>query len=310
MQRLQRRTLFPLGQLVTPGVKQFTDGIAVLFEQRGWIVTQVVNDDAVAVGGVLYQRQDRRNGTELGRIHAAGMQNDLVILQIDLLLHVALQAEIEVVVEKPRLFVPDKPGDGNRRMHVGQGIMGILVGDTVGPGELFEPETGNAGLGIPFRPVDALGTQGMRQSQQVENIPATVTVLPLARIGVEEVAVEPETGDLVIETDTVVTHTTGSGCCKLLVNGGKKVGLAHSPLLDIARCHARHERRHRMRKVVSRRLAVEHDRLVDNVEFEIGPDPCELRRAIVARIDAPGFVVVPEQAFGRHDIVWQANKVR
>src|SRR5690606_25855081 len=49
------------------------------------------------------------------------------------------------------------------------------------------------------------------------------------------------------------------------------------------------------RQVVRRRLAVDHDRLADFVEFGIGADGCELRGPVAPRLRAEGFVVVPEK---------------
>ena len=50
----------------------------------------------------------------------------------------------------------------------------------------------------------------------------------------------------------------------------------------------------RMRQDVFAGLAVEIDRLVDFVERMVSTNPGHLQRTVVARIDASGFVVVPE----------------
>ena len=48
--------------------------------------------------------------------------------------------------------------------------------------------------------------QGMTQAQHVHQVPAAALVLPLARVGIDQVAPEQEARDLVVEADAVVAH--------------------------------------------------------------------------------------------------------
>jgi hypothetical protein len=64
---------------------------------------------------------------------------------------------IAQVVEKPGLPRPQQARQGDGGAHVGEGVVGPFVGDTVGSGEILEPEARQAV--VAPRPLDAVGSQ-------------------------------------------------------------------------------------------------------------------------------------------------------
>ena len=205
-----------------------------------------------------------------------------------------MQAEGEV--EQARLLLADQARQRDRGAHIGQGIVGLLVQQAVGPGEVLELEAGRAVL--LARPFDALGPQRVDHAHHVEQVPAPAAVLPLARIGVDEIAPEHEARNLVVEANRVVAHADGAGLGQLGLDAGGELGLGDTALQRHLRRDARDQAGLRIRQIVIRRPAEPHDGLADFVELGVSANARELRRAVIARLGAKGFVVVPEEGMG------------
>ena len=168
--------------------------------------------------------------------------------------------------------------------------------DTIGSGQQFQAQ---ADLPVLLRPDQSFRAQGIRRAQQVDEIPATVTTLPLTGIGVDKVAPEAETGDFVIETQAVVACRTGPRLDHLLLEALHELHLGNALLGQTLRGNAGDQAGLRMRQDILGQLAVEIERLADLIELFIGTYPGHLQRAVTARIDPGGFEVVPENT-GSH----------
>ncbi|MNP06869.1 hypothetical protein D3C76_988700 [compost metagenome] len=213
--------------------------------------------------------------------------------QAHLVEHALLAAQaVEEVVEL-RLALADQPRQGDGRAHVGQRVVGLAMLDAVGRGEAFQLQRH---LVVLLRPDDAFRAQGVGGAHQVDQVPAAVAALPFAGVGVEEVAVEAVARHLVVEAQGVVAGHAGAGARQFGVQAGHEFRLAKSALGEQPRPDAGDQAGQRMRQDVVARLAIEVERLADLVERLVGADAGDLQRPVAARIDAGGFVVVPEDA--------------
>ena len=174
--------------------------------------------------------------------------------------------------------------------HVRECIVSIGVGDAVGNRQLLQPETRLAL--IVKGPLDPLRAQGIAGPQHVENIPAGVAVLPTVGIGVIEVAIEGVAGHFIIEADAVVAKHTGIRRGELLVDLANEIRLAQPILHRLLRRDTGNQARLRIRQIVRRWLAVDDQRLANEVEIRIGTNTGKLRRPVLGGADAEGFVVV------------------
>ena len=149
------------------------------------------------------------------------------------------------------------------------------------------------------RPFDAVGAQRAGAAHHVEQVPAAAVVLPLARVGVDQVAPEQEARDLVVEADRVVAHAHRAGPRQLRLDGGGEGMFGHALLQAVLRRDAGQQAGLGLGQEVRRRPAVQHHRRVDLVQLGIGAHAGELRRPVAARHGAEGLVVVPEEASAR-----------
>ena len=168
--------------------------------------------------------------------------------------------------------------------------MGVGVGHAVGHRQLLKPKARLAL--VVLGPLYPLRTQGIAGPQHVEDVPAGVAVLPAVGIGVVEVAIEGVAGHLVIEADAVVAQHAGVRGGELLVNLANEVRLAQPVLHRLLRRDAGDEAGFRLRQVVRRRLAIDHQRLADDVEIGVGANARKLRRPVPGGADAEGLVVM------------------
>jgi hypothetical protein len=106
------------------------------------------------------------------------------------------------------------------------------------------------------RPLDALGPQRVGAAHHVQQVPAAAAVLPLARVGVDQVAPEQVARDLVVEADAVVAHAHRAGRAQLLLDGRGKLVLGHALLPGTAAAGCRSAGSSRGRAGVGRGLAV------------------------------------------------------
>ena len=96
------------------------------------------------------------------------------------------------------------------------------VGDTVGLGQVLKTKARRPILAL--RPFDTLRTQGMKGTHHIDQVPARITVLPLPRIGIKQVAIEQHTADFIIETQRVVTQRTGTRLAHQRMNAPGELG--------------------------------------------------------------------------------------
>src|SRR5690625_4807173 len=200
--------------------------------------------------------------------------------------------------EQRAQVTPQQPGQAQAGPDIGQGIVGLLVLQAVGPAEVFQPKAGRAVL--PQGPLQALGPQGMAGAHHVQQIPARIAVLPLPGIGVVKVAIQGVAGHLVVETQAVVAHTAGSGGGQFGVDGGDELRLTHPPLRRALGGEPGDQAGLGLGQVIPGRMALDGQGLADLVELEVGAQAGKLGRPVPARVGPPGLVVVPVEACHGH----------
>ena len=169
--------------------------------------------------------------------------------------------------------------------------MRLGMADAIGGGQVFQLERGRA-IDVG-RPVDPVRSQGMGQTQGVDQIPARIAVAPLAGIGVVQIAIQQVAGDFVVEADAVVADPTGAGLTQNTEDAGRELGLDHTLALGELRRDAGEETGVGMGQQIGRGTAVEHQRRADFIQIGIGAQTGELTGTITMGIGAPGFVIVP-----------------
>jgi hypothetical protein len=111
-----------------------------------------------------------------------------------------------------------------------------------------------------------------------------------------EIAVQAIAGELVIETDAVVTQGAGAGSGQFIVDGPEEICLANSLFLRLLRRDAGNQTGTGLGQHIVSRPGVNHERLADWIEIQIGSQTGELHSPVPARIRAPGFVIMPVEA--------------
>jgi len=84
-----------------------------------------------------------------------------------------------------------------------------------------------------------------------------------------EIPVEAEACHLIIETQTVITHSTGTGPGELIMNQMKELSLVHALLECQLRCDSRYQAGLWMGQHIVRRTAVDHPWLSDHIQIGI-----------------------------------------
>ncbi len=293
---LQRDARLTFWQLVTGGVETLADGFGAQLQQGRGIHAQIVNDDTVAIGWMPGHRHHHRDTAQPRRVLVGDVHHRALFLQTQLLRQPVLVPVREHVVEQPRLLLLHQLGQGNGGLHVHQCVVGALVLDAVGCREQLQAETGDALLVL--RPMDSFGSQRMGETHHVDDVPAGVAVPPLPCVGIEEVAVEPVAGELVVEADAVVAQGAGTGPRQLVMDGGEEIRLADPFLLRLLGRDAGDQAGARLGQHVVRRSGVDHQRPAHGIEIEIGTQAGELHRPVAPRIGSPGLVVVPVEGGG------------
>ncbi len=136
-----------------------------------------------------------------------------------------LAAKLKQPVVQLGLLLAYQPSKGNGRPNIGQRFVCMAMLDAIGLAQQLKAQTGAP---ILLGPLDAIGPQGARGSNDIDQVPAAVAALPFAGVRVEEVAVEAVAGDLVVETQRVVAGATGAGLCQLGVHPRHELGLAEA----------------------------------------------------------------------------------
>ncbi len=169
MHQLDRRRRL-IAKLGARGVKPLAQGIGIQFQQRRHIARQIDHNHRIAVF------PDARPGAPPGwccrarrqtcRRHAPGLH----LRHVDKRRQLALIAVAVEIIKQPRLpgFHHFRHGDGG--VYVGHRVMGVLVFNTVGDGQMFKPEARQ-----PFvilRPGDPFRAQGIAGAHHVEADPS------------------------------------------------------------------------------------------------------------------------------------------
>ena len=281
-----------LGQIVLAGEHPQADGGGVQGHQLGRVVGQIPDDDFVLVLRVGAERHHHRQAAALGRVHAGDVQHGAAHHQFGL--HCGLAAQLQAEVPQPGLARLHQPGQGDGGAHVRQRVVRGLVRQAVGGGQVLELE---AGLAIRMAwPFQAVRPQRVGAAHRVHQVPAATAVLPLPGIGLDQVAPEQETRDLVVETDAVVAHAHGAGAGQLALDLGGESVFRHPLRLAALWRDAGDQAAFGVGQAVQRRLAVQRDRRLDLVQVGIRAHPGKLCRRIPAGDLAEGLVVVPEEA--------------
>ena len=241
------------------------------------------------------QRQYRRQVVAAAGKTAGHMHHRLQ--QANLLHHLMLATQLVEKIIETWLACPDQPRQIDGGPHIGQRIVRLAMLDAVGLGQPLQLERHPPLLVL--RPLDAVRAQRIGGADQIDQIPAAVATLPLAGIGIVEVAVETITCHLVIETQAVVAGAAGAGLRQLSMYSRHELGLGQPLFRQNLRRDAGNPAGCRMRQDIVGGLAIEVERLADFVELLVGAQTGDLQRTIAARVDAGGFVVVPEDA-GAH----------
>src|SRR5690554_8101578 len=100
-----------------------------------------------------------------------------------------------------------------------------------------------------FRPVDSLRTQGVYTTNDIEQIPARVTVFPFALVRIEKITIQTVPSDFIIKTNAVVTCHTGIRHTKNLVNAAYKLVFNHAFTLTFLRSDTGNQNRSEERRV-------------------------------------------------------------
>ncbi len=219
--------------------------------------------------------------------------------QTDLLHHFMLAAQLKQPVIQLGLFLPNQASQGNGRPHVGKRFVGMTVVNAIGLAQQFQTQ---AGAPVLLWPLNAFRAQGIGGAHNVDQVPAAIASLPFTGIGVEKVAVKAVAGHFIVEAQGVVAGTTGARLRQLGMHPSHELGFAQALLRQQLRRDACHQAGRRVRQDVVRRSAIKADWFVDFVEVEVSAQAGHLQRPIAARVDAGGFIVVPENA-GGHGVV-------
>lgn len=137
MHQLDRRRR-QIAKLGARGVKPLAQGIGIQFQQRRHIARQIDHNHRIAVfrmppgatAGVAAR----------GAKHAGDMHQRFHLRHVDERRQLALIAVAVEIIKQPRLpgFHQLRHGDGG--VHIGHRVMGVLVFNTVGDGQMFKPE--------------------------------------------------------------------------------------------------------------------------------------------------------------------------
>ena len=174
------------GQLMTAGVDTVIVGRPNVGKSA--LMNDLTGQDTSIVTAVqgttrdVVERTVRLGDLTLRLADTAGLrQTDDVVEQIGV-------ERAQARLQQARLVLANQPGQCNRGAHIRQGIVGLLMQQTIGAGQVFELEAGRAIFF--FRPHNAVRAQRIHHAHNVEQVPAPTAVLPFAGIGLDQVAPE------------------------------------------------------------------------------------------------------------------------
>ena len=144
------------------------------------------------------------------------------------------------------------------------------------------------------------GPEGMGGADQINNIPARAVVLPFALVGINEITIQAEAGQLVVKAQAVVADPASARQRQLAVNLAEKGSLVQALALGLLRRNTCEQNGSWVRQGIASQAAPEHGRITDFVQFQIRAQGSKLGRPVFARIKAPRFIVVPQQSDVSH----------
>ena len=112
-------------------------------------------------------------------------------------------------------------------------------------------------------------------------------------VWITQVAVQGVAGHLIIKAQAVVAYRTGARLTERFIDLGNELRFRVTVLQRFLRGDAGNQAGLWRRQVVIRWLAVDHQRVFDNVQIRIRAHTGKLGGAVVHRVYAEGFVVVP-----------------
>ena len=300
---LDGQTRHPLWQICRPGEHAQAQCVRINGSQLAGICIQVPADHLVLVGRVLGQWPHHSNASTLGPDHAGDMQKrpcvDLLCRQPHLMQHTVFFAQRKGKLKQLGVLLLDQPCQRNRGAHIAQGIMGLLMPQAVGARQVFELER-RAAIFLD-RPLNAIRAQRIDHAHHIQQIPAAAVVLPLARIGIDQIAPEQKTRHLIVKANRVVAHAHRARLAEGRLNLTRKHVFWHALLQRLLRGNAGDQAGLGAGQIVRRRLAVQHDGLAHLVEVHVGANRRKLRGTVITRIGTKGFVVVPEEGKFSHE---------
>src|SRR5690606_38219956 len=125
---------------------------------------------------------------------------------------------------------------------------------------------------------------------------AAVAAAPLALVGVEEVAEQPVADEFVVEAQRVVAGHAGLRARHLVLDTGEGLRLVHPVAQRVPGIDPGDHAGPGIGQQVVGGTDHEVDRLIDLAELEVAADRRELGDPGQARVAAPGFKIVEEQA--------------
>ena len=321
MNRLEGQALHAFGQIGCFGEQALAHCGDIEQWQLGRVVRQVPGEQLVFIEGVRCQRPHNRQAAALGREHARYVQKRLGCVlagrQAQFSGHPVFFVQSEAKLEQPGLRRANQARQCDGGAYIRQRIVGGLMCQAVGGGEVGELEAGADRAGLVRaalvrlgRPDDALRAQRIGHTRHVEQIPAAAIVFPFPGIRVDQIAPQQKSGEFIVEADGVVADTDGAGLREGLFDAGRESMLRHTALQTQLRRDAGDQNRSWIGQVVVGWLAIEHQRLADFVQLGVGAYRRKLRRPVEARINAEGFVVVPEKSVGHKLVVTARVKKR
>ena len=111
--------------------------------------------------------------------------------------------------------------------------MSLTVVEAIGCSQVLKLKAGFAK--VVLWPFNAFRAQCIGTTDNIEQVPARVTALPLTRIRVKEIAIERVTGELIVKANAVVAGNTGTRLTEHVIDASDELTLWNTPALAILR---------------------------------------------------------------------------
>ena len=213
---LDRGTLLVLGQVGPEDAALELLGIAI--EEHVDVAREIRDDDPVADLGVYRDRHHGRRAETFVGEALRHVDAELAAERLQHRRHVAADPLAERIAPELRLGRLQETRQADRALDIPQRIVRRVLADAVRGTQAFQAKGHHAVLA---RPLDAVGPQCACRAHQVDQVPARVALLPLAGVGVHQVAVEAEAQEVVVEAQVVVADHAGPGFAHAPVHLGE-----------------------------------------------------------------------------------------